>query len=84
VAAIEFYALPENWHGVYMCGNGPMADDWAEDYDDDQYPDGKPGRLAREAFRALIASGIGAEGQDTEEWPDTEHESPTAESGDAQ
>lgn len=51
--AIEFYALPENWHGVYMVGRGPMADDWSDDYDDDQYSDGKPGKLAREAWRAL-------------------------------
>lgn len=49
IEALAFYAVPENWHGVYMVGCGPMGDDWS-DVADQQYPDGKPGRLARETI----------------------------------
>jgi hypothetical protein len=58
VDAIGFYALPESWHGVYMLGRGPMDDDWTIDYDDDQYPDGKPGALARAVWRKMAAEGL--------------------------
>lgn len=57
IEAVEFYAFAENWHGVYMCGHGPMTDDWSDDYDDPQYPDGKPGKLARAAVRWLHEHG---------------------------
>jgi hypothetical protein len=57
--AVAFYADPESWHGVYMVGDGPMSDDWDE-VDHPQYPDGKPGKLAREAVAAYLAE-TGAE-----------------------
>lgn len=57
IEAIEFYAFPENWHGVYMVGRGPMTDDWSDDYDDPQYPDGKPGKRARDCIRWLYENG---------------------------
>jgi hypothetical protein len=44
---IEFYSDPENWHGVYMVGCGSMLDDWS-DVEHPNYPDGKPGKCARQ------------------------------------
>ena len=57
IQAVCFYAIPENWHGVYMCGHGPMTDDWSE-VKDAQYPDGKPGKLARDTVNWLIENGF--------------------------
>ena len=54
IEALVFYAIPGNWHGVYMIGNGPMVDDWGE-VADDQYPDGKPGKFARETIKKLCS-----------------------------
>jgi hypothetical protein len=48
--ALEFYAEPGSWFGVYMVGRGPMAEDWSDDCADDDFPDGKPGLLARKAL----------------------------------
>jgi hypothetical protein len=52
--AVAFYADPENWHGVYMMGEGPMADDWNETADPQYSP--KPGKRAREALVAWEAA----------------------------
>jgi hypothetical protein len=66
VDALMFYAMPENWHGVYMMGHGPMTDDWTDDYNDFQYPNGKPGHQAREIMRELADNGLLAQLDDTQ------------------
>tara|TARA_R110000868_G_scaffold263743_2_gene522391 strand:- start:2596 stop:2937 length:342 start_codon:yes stop_codon:yes gene_type:complete len=52
--ALEFYADEDNWFGVYMVGRGPMGEDWSQDGNPD-WPDGKPGRCAREILGWTVA-----------------------------
>ena len=52
--ALEFYADEDNWFGVYMVGRGPMSEDWSQDGNPD-WPDGKPGRCAREILGWTVA-----------------------------
>lgn len=50
--ALEFYANPDNWWGTYTASSkAPMYDDWSDVEDDAAYPDGKPGKRAREALK---------------------------------
>jgi len=56
--ALMFYADPENWHGVYAAGPGPMTDDWSSDPPHPAYPHGKPGRAARHALTLLCEAGL--------------------------
>lgn len=47
--ALEFYADHDNWYGTYVASSkSAMYDDWGDPTD--EWPDGKPGKLAREAL----------------------------------
>lgn len=48
--ALEFYADHENWDGTYTVSGSKYAmnDDWSEPTE--YYPDGKPGKRARNAL----------------------------------
>lgn len=57
-AGLEFYADPENWWGCYVATTkAPMYDDWEEEFpeqwDDGEFPDGKPGKAARAALQKM-------------------------------
>ena len=51
VEALIFYADQSNWYGTYVSSDkSAMYNDWSDPTSD--FPDGKPGKTARDALRS--------------------------------